>query len=244
MRIAVLSDVHANLEALDAVLASADEAGVQATYVLGDLVGYNADPVPVLERLTTRPSCTLIAGNHDLAATGRFDTTWFNRTASVAIEWTSAQLTPAARTLLEGLEPSAEGEAGLLVHGSAVDPAAEYVTNEARARASFDAVRFDCCFFGHTHMPTLFWHDGDAVHGRVLQDGEPVVLEPGWRAMLNPGSVGQPRDGDPRASLLVYDTQARIARVHRVAYDIERTQAKIIAADLPPVLAHRLADGR
>lgn len=244
MRIAILSDVHANLEALEAVLARADEDGVDATYVLGDIVGYNADPVAVIARLEARADTTTIAGNHDLAATGRFDTVWFNSTASAAIAWTREQLAAADSHFLDALEPTAQTDVALLVHGSVIDPAAEYINNAMKARDSFDAAPFSLCFFGHTHMPTIFSSSEGVVRSDALADGQAVALNPANRYLLNPGSVGQPRDGDPRASFMIYDEQTRSAVVHRVAYDIPAAQEKIRAAGLPGALADRLAQGR
>ena len=245
MRIVVLSDIHSNLEALDAVLQRARDERVEATYVLGDIVGYGADPNAVVARLGEQPSSVLIAGNHDLAATGRFDTEWFNPVAAEAIAWTESILDPDARAFLTALEPRGDAAEGLLVHGSVVDPAAEYVLNLEVARASFEAAEFGHCFFGHTHLPTLFIDEGGRIDGRALRDGAGVSLESngGKRFMVNPGSVGQPRDGDPRASMMIYDTADRSAVVHRVPYPIERAAAKIRHAGLPAVLADRLAVG-
>ena len=245
MRIVVLSDIHSNLEALDAVLERARDEGAQATYVLGDIVGYGADPNAVIERLAEQPAAVLIAGNHDLAATGRFDIEWFNRVASDAITWTESVLDAEARDFLAKLEPRYDAAEGLLVHGSVVDPAAEYVLNLDAARASFQAAEFGHCFFGHTHLPTLFVDEGGRIDGHALRDGAGVSLEAngGKRFMVNPGSVGQPRDGDPRASMMVYDTTERSAVVHRVPYPIERAASKIREAGLPAMLADRLAIG-
>jgi predicted phosphodiesterase len=243
--IAVLSDIHANLEALDAVLARAEQEGARRTLVLGDIVGYNADPDAVVERLRAVEDATLIGGNHDLAATGRFDVTWFNHNAEAAIRWTTSVMTDGTRELLEGLEPSGSYDEAMMVHGSVRDPAAEYITNSEAAAASFQAAGFRLCFFGHTHLPTAFIsRSGGAVDGQILSDGEAFVLPEDTRALLNPGSVGQPRDGDPRASFLVFDSEARSATVHRVDYEIDRTQAKIRTAGLPDALAERLALGR
>ena len=248
MRIAVLSDIHSNVEALDAVLDRAQTEDAGATVVLGDIVGYGADPVAVVERLRSLPRVTMIAGNHDLAATQRFDTTWFNSAAEAAIRWTRAALDDDTMRTLTALEPrGALGEA-LLVHGSVVDPAAQYVFNADQAGESFDAEPFTLCFFGHTHMPTLFEAGPNAdrpsiVKGQILGDREPVELREG-RFMLNPGSVGQPRDADPRASFMIFDTERSIAVVHRVPYDIAGAQRKIYDAGLPTVLGDRLAVGR
>jgi predicted phosphodiesterase len=246
VRIAVLSDIHSNLEALDAVLKRAREERAEATYVLGDIVGYGADPDAVIARLRELPSVFLIAGNHDLAATDRFETAWFNAVAAEAIRWTVDVMTPESRNALELLEPRAGAAEGLLVHGSVVDPAAEYVLNVDIARASFDAETFERCFFGHTHLPTLFARDErNRVTGRALLDGEVVSLnDEGERFMANPGSVGQPRDGDPRASMMMYDTSDRSAVVYRVEYPIEQAARKIREAGLPEILADRLSVGQ
>jgi predicted phosphodiesterase len=245
VRIAVLSDIHSNLEALDAVLQRAREEHAEATYVLGDIVGYGADPNAVVERLAEQPAAILIAGNHDLAATGRFDTEWFNAVAAEAITWTESVMDPDTRALLAGLEPRRDAPEGLLVHGSVVDPAAEYVLNLDVARASFEAAEFGHCFFGHTHLPTLFVDEGGRIDGYTLHDGARVSLESdgGKRFMVNPGSVGQPRDGDPRASMMIYDTTDRSAVVYRIPYAIERAASKIRDAGLPATLADRLAVG-
>jgi len=245
VRIAVLSDIHSNLEALDAVLTRAREERAEATYVLGDIVGYGADPDAVIARLHELPSLTLIAGNHDLAATGRFDTAWFNAVAAEAIHWTTGVMSAESRAALEALEPRAGATEGLLVHGSVVDPAAEYVLNVDIARESFAAEGFDRCFFGHTHLPTLFSMTGDVVTGRALQDGEHLSLASGAdRFMVNPGSVGQPRDGDARASMLMYDTDERNGVLFRIGYPFEQTARKIRDAGLPAILADRLSHGQ
>lgn len=245
MRIVILSDIHSNLEALDAVLQRARDERAEATYVLGDIVGYGADPNAVVARLAEQPSAVLIAGNHDLAATGRFDTKWFNGVAAEAIEWTESVMDPDARAFLSGLEPRRDAAEGLLVHGSVVDPAAEYVLNLDIARASFEAAEFGHCFFGHTHLPMLFVDEGGRIDGHTLHDGAGVSLESngGKRFMINPGSVGQPRDGDPRASMMMYDTADHTAVVCRVPYAIDRAASKIRDAGLPAVLADRLAIG-
>ena len=244
MRIAVLSDVHSNLEALDAVLASVDDAGPDEMWVLGDIVGYGADPAAVVEQLRAR-GARLLAGNHDLAAVDRFDARWFNSVAALAIRWTAEAMNDEALAVLRRLEPRVGGDGSpLLVHGSVVDPVAEYVTNERTAVASFEAEPFKLCFFGHTHLPMIFSNTQGRVDQDTLTDGDVVSLTPGARYMVNPGSVGQPRDRDPRASWLLYDADAVTVRVNRVGYDIARAQEKIRAAGLPEVLADRLAVGR
>lgn len=237
----MLSDLHSNLEALDAVLAAIDEQGCERLLVLGDVVGYGADPDAVIERLVDRGAVT-IAGNHDLAAVGRFDATWFNDVAAAAIAWTSETMRPAARAFLDGLEPRRDEPGSLLVHGSVRDPVAEYLLSLPDAEASFDLAAFDLAFFGHTHLPTVFRRGVDGrVSGWVMDEGVPLELEPGVRYMLNPGSVGQPRDRDPRAAFLVWENGRAVG--HRVSYPIEKAAAKITAAGLPGWLAERLSLG-
>lgn len=241
VRVAVLSDVHSNLEALDAVLAVADEQGCERLLVLGDVVGYGADPDAVIARLAER-NAIAIAGNHDLAAIGRFDATWFNEVAAAAIAWTAGTMNAESRAFLESLEPRRDEPDALLVHGSVRDPAAEYLLTLPDAQASFDLAAFDVAFFGHTHLPTVFRCDADGrTSGWVMAEGAETRLEPGARFMLNPGSVGQPRDRDRRAAFLVWEDGRVVG--HRVEYPIEKAAAKINAAGLPRWLADRLSLG-
>lgn len=237
----MLSDLHSNLEALDAVLGAADEAGCERVIVLGDIVGYGADPDAVISRLREREAIT-IAGNHDLAATGGFDVRWFNDVAAKAIAWTRDVLSPDALAYLKSLEPTRTTDQGLLVHGSVRDPVAEYLLAAEEAAASFELGDYPLAFFGHTHLPTVFRRRPDgAVTGWVIREGEEIPLVAGERYMLNPGSVGQPRDRDPRAAFLVFEDGKAVG--HRVPYPIERAAQKIRAAGLPQWLAERLSLG-
>jgi diadenosine tetraphosphatase ApaH/serine/threonine PP2A family protein phosphatase len=246
-RIAVLSDVHSNLEALEAVLAEAPSLQADRYYLCGDLVGYGADPEEVLGRLLELPLLGMVAGNHDLAAVDRFPLGWFNPVAEAALRWTASQLTPAHLETLRALEPLERTRDALLVHGSVVSPADEYLlpNDVPAAGRSFERDRFRVGFFGHTHVPTVFETEDDGrVAGRWVE-GEPrLELGPNRRYLLNPGSVGQPRDGDPRASFLVYDTDACSVEWHRVGYDVAAAQRKILDAGLPSMLAERLSEGR
>jgi diadenosine tetraphosphatase ApaH/serine/threonine PP2A family protein phosphatase len=238
----VLSDVHSNIEALDAVLAASEEAGCDRVVVLGDIVGYGPDPDGVIERLRERDAVT-IAGNHDLAAIGAFDIRWFNEVATAAIEWTTEAMSTEGKDYLRSLVPTRDTEHGLLVHGSVRDPVSEYLLSAEEATASFDLAGFVVAFFGHTHLPTVFRRRPDGhVMGWVMDEGEEILLVPGERYMLNPGSVGQPRDRDPRAAFLVWEGDRAIG--HRVAYPIETTARKIRAAGLPEWLAQRLSIGQ
>jgi diadenosine tetraphosphatase ApaH/serine/threonine PP2A family protein phosphatase len=239
VRIAVLSDIHGNLPALDAIL----EALVpyDAIWQLGDIVGYGPQPNEVIERLQ-REGALGVCGNHEAAALGRIDTAWFNEDARQAIEWTARQLDPAARAWLEALpERRVEGPF-TLVHGSPRDPIWEYLSSVPVARASFGALETAHGLVGHTHDPRVFREDDGLVETLGPNDGSELELD-GRRVLLNPGSVGQPRDGDPRAAGLVLDTDARRVTWHRVSYSIATTQARMRAAKLPRRLIERLDFG-
>jgi len=239
MRIAVLSDIHANLPALEAVLAAL--GSVDAVWHLGDVVGYGPHPDEVVARLRMLGAIG-VRGNHDAAALGVLDTEWFNADARRAVEWTAKRISPDTRDWLAGLPVRAELGEITLVHGSPRDETWEYVTSTSDARENLAAFATPYCLYGHTHLPAA-WRAGA---GRV----EPLRPAPGFalplderRLLLNPGSVGQPRDGDPRASALVLDTAARRATWHRVAYPIATTQAAMRAAALPAGLVMRLERG-
>ncbi|MDR7401838.1 MAG: metallophosphoesterase family protein [Armatimonadota bacterium] len=245
MRYAVLSDVHANLEALEVVLADLTARRPDAVLCLGDFVGYGPDPVACVTRL--RPLLRgAVLGNHDAAVVDPQDTlaARFNPYAYEAALWTRRQLTDAVRSYLQGLPHRLTLDGILCVHGSARDPIEEYILDPETARASFRAAPFELCLVGHTHIPAVFTEAGEAVTAEPLLPGRPVRLRPDRRYIINVGSVGQPRDGDPRAAYLWLDTDAREALVVRLAYPLARTQQKMRAAGLPPILAERLAYGR
>lgn len=246
-RTAVLSDLHSNVEALDAVVAAARDRGASGFIVCGDIVGYGADPEAVLERVFDLSLRSVVAGNHDLAAVDRFPLDWFNEVAAEALRWTAEQLPAATRETLRGLEAREAGTEGLVVHGSVVEPASEYLMpgENAAASRSFGHESFERCYFGHTHVPTVFEQRGDGgVRGSAIQGEGRLRLAEGHRYLLNPGSVGQPRDGDPRAAFMVIDDEEAAVEWLRVQYAVETAQQKIRAAGLPGVLADRLAVGR
>ena len=239
MRVAVVSDIHANLVALDAVLAAV--GSVDAVWQLGDVVGYGPEPDGVVERLAEIGALG-VAGNHDLAALGGPEIDWFNPEAKAAMEWTRSRISPATRAWLAAL-PERRVEADVtLVHGSPRDPVWEYVTSVPVARANLAVLETPLGLHGHTHLP-MAWADRD---GRV----EPISPGPGSTfrlgsgpALLNPGSVGQPRDGDPTASWLEIDTDDAVATWHRVPYDIEAVRRAMLDSGLPARLADRLSVG-
>ena len=263
MRALIISDIHSNLEALDAVLADAATQGAyHAVWCLGDLVGYGADPGPVIARLRTLPlpdngNTITIAGNHDHAVTGQLNPDLFNGPARIAALWTTTQLTASELDYLTALPEIAQSGNFTMAHGSLRDPILEYLISEPAALATFARLQTPFCLVGHSHYP-IVWIEGDnndAARPTVamLDPAQPLHLDTGQRLIINPGSVGQPRDGDWRPSYLIFDdaaaaaddtSNAGIIYHRRVEYDIATAQAKIRRAGLPESLAARLADGR
>jgi diadenosine tetraphosphatase ApaH/serine/threonine PP2A family protein phosphatase len=242
-RIAVVADIHANLAAFEAVIGAWGE--IDEVWCLGDLVGYGPDPNECVARLRGFPHVCL-PGNHDWAALGRIDTDDFNPAAKTAAEWTSAALSSETRAYLESLGETLVLEPFTLVHGSLRSPIWEYLLDAAAARANFELLRTDYCLIGHSHVPLMFSTREDGrIDARLLSPEGPMDLS-GARRFLNPGSVGQPRDGDPRASFGIIDLEDSQARFEliRVEYPIEETQARMRAVNLPDPLVQRLALGR
>jgi diadenosine tetraphosphatase ApaH/serine/threonine PP2A family protein phosphatase len=244
MKYLILSDIHANLEALDATLAAAGD--YDRALVLGDLVGYGANPDEVIERMRALPSATFIRGNHDKVATGLETVENFNHLARYAIQWTAATLAPANRDWLAALPAGPTEIDGLvqICHGAPFDEDV-YIFDDLDARRAFAAMTRAVCLFGHTHVPAAFRFDEDmASIGPPRGERFRLPLDQDCMYLVNCGAVGQPRDGDPRAAFALLDTSERVLTVMRVVYDIPTAQAKIIAAGLPEVLAQRLAIGR
>jgi diadenosine tetraphosphatase ApaH/serine/threonine PP2A family protein phosphatase len=238
----LISDIHANLEACEAVLA--DLTGVDAYLCLGDLVGYGPDPGACLERVRRLPGLICVVGNHDLAAAGRYDLNWFNPHARAAIEWTARQLTAEQKAYLAALPLTAEVGRAILVHGSLPDHM-EYLATVQNALACFDAMPRPLCFIGHTHIAECFRRRGASLRCdqvSLLTGGE-IALEAPLRCIVNPGSVGQPRDGNPDASYGIWDTEACLIEIRRVTYDVAAVQKKMRQAGLPSYLADRLSRG-
>jgi predicted phosphodiesterase len=240
MRIAVISDVHANYHALAAVLEQIDAAGVDAVWCLGDTVGYGPRPNDCCEQVEGRADVCLV-GNHDLVVLGELTVSDFNDEAAAAALWTSQVLTQRSRTFLERLEPLAELDGVDLFHASARDPVWEYVLTEEAARATLELSDAPLVLVGHSHVALALALEGEDVAGGLAPAGTRVELNGRW--LLNPGSVGQPRDGDPRAAWLLLDRGERFAEFHRVPYSIQDTQAEIRERGLPRVLAARLDRG-
>ncbi|HEX7472868.1 MAG TPA: metallophosphoesterase family protein [Candidatus Limnocylindrales bacterium] len=239
MRLAILSDIHANLVALDAVLAAI--GSVDGIRVLGDIVGYGPEPDAVVDRLGAI-GATGVVGNHDQVAVGRLGTELFNRDAKKAIEWTRDRIAPTTREWLTALPERAVEGAFTLVHGSPRDPTWEYILDERTAQENLAAFATPYCLFGHTHLPAAFRATDARMIGGEPADGDKVTLDE-RRAMLNPGSVGQPRDGIPAAAWAVLDTDTGTVTWRRTDYDIGATQRAMMVAGLPPRLIVRLSVG-
>jgi diadenosine tetraphosphatase ApaH/serine/threonine PP2A family protein phosphatase len=238
MRIAVVSDVHAKLHALDAVLAEVDAAGVDELWCLGDCVGYGPRPNECVALLRERAAVCL-AGNHDLVVLGKIPSGAFVGEAAAAAAWTRGILEEAERAFLDSLVPTATREGAELFHGSARDPVWDYVLSDAAARRTFAATSAPLVLVGHSHVALRF---APAAEGQLAPAGTRVELGTG-RLLLNPGSVGQPRDGDPRAAWLEIDNASGWATFRRTDYPVERTQAELRERGLPEALAERLEHG-
>ena len=245
MATVIASDVHSNVEALRAVLAHAEALDpVEEVWCPGDIVGYGPEPSAAIGELRRR-RLTAVAGNHDLAACGRMDTSDFNRAAAHAAEWTSGRLSHAELDFLRGLPMTAIAGDFTIVHGTLREPAWEYLLSGEQALAQFELQSTRYSIVGHSHLP--FWIEEEAA-GRTPRfeqpdDGTTVGLGE-RRLIINPGSVGQPRDGDPRASYVRYDHAAATLTWHRVEYDVAQTQRQMRLAGLDAWLIERLSVGQ
>jgi predicted phosphodiesterase len=242
MRVAVISDVHGNLAALDAVLEEIRRAELDAVWCLGDTVGYG--PRPNECTALVRERCAIVlGGNHDFVVAGTMEIDSFSAAARDAAEWTQTVLDDESLQFLRGLDPVARAEGCALYHGSARDPVWEYVLDEQSARASLELAQAEVVLVGHSHLAlAISLHDGRIEGGLAPATAEPL-LRAKERWLLNPGSVGQPRDGDPRAAWLLLDLGRQTARFNRVRYDVAATQREMRDAGLPQTLANRLGTG-
>lgn len=242
MRILVISDIHANLIAFQSVL---DDAKGEWDFIwfLGDLVGYGPNPNECVALLGEYDHLSL-AGNHDWAVLRKLEVEDFNPEARYAINWTSQALSAAATAYLDSLPPAMEWPPFTLAHGSPRSPIWEYITDLETALENFDYFTTPYCLVGHTHVPMLVWLDeaGEQIGGYVPTAGEKIPLER-QRLILNPGSVGQPRDGDPRAAYAMLDTEQMVWEYRRVPYDVAETQRQMRELSMPSRLVQRLAYG-
>jgi diadenosine tetraphosphatase ApaH/serine/threonine PP2A family protein phosphatase len=215
--------------------------GVDEVWCLGDIVGYGPDAHECLA-MVRKAQAVAVAGNHDLAAVDRASLASFSPDAAAAIRWTSAQLKAEERSYLAGLPLTLTRDSFTLAHGSPREPVWEYVVSTGNARENFASFSTPFCLVGHSHLPLLFKQEGSEARALALRETSGRPLMDG-RFIINPGSAGQPRDGDPRASYAIYDSELGLLRLHRVPYDIESVQARFAAAGLPPRLAARLGGG-
>lgn len=244
MRVLVLSDIHANLAALEAVLRDA-KGEYDAVWCLGDTVGYGPEPDECISCIRALEAVTVV-GNHDWAVLGRADVNDFNPEARRAVAWTRRNLSAESLAWLSALSdaPFVSG-AYTLTHGSPRDPVWEYILQAAVATANFAHFGSRFCLVGHTHVPALHYLANGESRARSVtpQVGQPIELRDGWRVIMNPGSVGQPRDNDPRAAYALLDTEMARWTARRASYPIEVTQAHMRAVGLPDRLINRLAYG-
>ncbi len=251
MRLLVISDIHANLEALEACLQAAAPFDTVAN--LGDVVGYGGSPNEVVDKVRALGHI-FVRGNHDRACSGLSDATDFNPVAFAAANWTRNTLTDENRQWVRDLPQGPITDEALpgvqFVHGSPVDED-EYILSAPAAESAFDRNQYALTFYGHTHVQGVIGVESDELFtinlnrtDRTKPEAMRVPLDAGIRYLVNPGSVGQPRDGDPRAGFAVYDSDAKMITLYRVPYEVEKAQHKIIAAGLPERLASRLATGR
>ena len=248
MRYLVLSDIHANLEALETVLAAASSEGYDEVVVLGDLVGYGADPNAVVQRVRALEPVAVIRGNHDKVAAGLESADGFNPTAQRSAAWTRQTLSADNLEYLASLDmgPLAIDEHTVICHGSPVDEDI-YIFGAADVSEALSVTERRLCLFGHTHLPmaTVVSEDGDLeLIFQGPRERQSISFRPGCRYLINPGSVGQPRDGDPRAAYAVLDVEQGEIEISRVQYPVEAAAEKILAAGLPQILAQRLLIGR
>jgi predicted phosphodiesterase len=241
MRAAVISDIHGNLHALDAVLADIEREAADEIWCLGDVVGYGPRPNECADIIRERAAITLV-GNHDLAAIGKLDTAEFGPLAAESAHWTERALNDDQAAWLRTLGPAAVREGIELYHGSARDPVWEYVLSEQVALENLLVTSAPIVLVGHSHLALALAWDGATIDGGLARAGTDLDTSSA-RWLLNPGSVGQPRDGDPRAAWLLIDISARRAAFRRVPYPIDETQAEMRAAGLPEDLAAWLARG-
>ena len=241
MRILIISDIHANLTAFDAVLESAGD--YDEIWCLGDTVGYGPDPNECIERLREQHHLTCLIGNHDAAALGNIDLNSFNREARSSAHWTKNVLNDESREFLLSLPERAITDSVTLAHGSPRSPVWEYLLDPVSAVENLAYFNTKLCCLGHTHIPIVFQKPDDQAEmiGEMIKDGDGLSIE--GRMFLNPGSVGQPRDHDPRAAYAIYNPETRAWHSHRIAYDVQSVQNRMRKAGLPIRLVQRLEEG-
>ena len=241
MKVLIISDIHGNRTALEAVLEAA--GSVDAVWCLGDIIGYGPDPNDCVAIVRDLPNLICLRGNHDSAVIGLTERIKFNHAAQMVLEWTDDQLNPVHRQYLLNLSPMIEVDDVTLVHGSPRDPTWEYIMDVYTATANFDYFRTPYCFVGHSHLPVLYYlkNGSELANVSFVYPGDKTRLPE--NCIVNPGSVGQPRDHDPRAAYTVYDTEEKTWAQYRVNYDISEVQDRMNSAGLPVEYIQRLDMG-
>ena len=242
MRYAIFADIHANLEAFEAVLQALASECIEQYLCVGDIVGYSANPRECIHRLKQLNPIT-VCGNHDWASAGLLDTSYFNPYAKEAVVWTEEQLSAEDKQFLRGLKLTYNNELLTLVHGTLNNPEQfHYIYDAYTAKETLKLTDTNICFVAHSHIPVVLLKERDNRINFSLKSE--IEISPKVVYVVNLGSVGQPRDGDPRASFCIYDSDKRIVEIRRINYNIKEAQNKIIKAGLPGTLAGRLAEGR
>jgi diadenosine tetraphosphatase ApaH/serine/threonine PP2A family protein phosphatase len=242
MRIALISDIHANLEALQAVLLDIEKRKTEVIHCLGDVVGYGSDPSACLNLVDKTCQIKLI-GNHDHAALGESSTEDYSPVAKAAADWTKRAISDKDLTLMQSFTVEETVEDSHLVHASPFEPLEfHYILSPHDARQAFPCLKKSLCFFGHTHVPMIFTESKNSLPRQKI--GHSFLPDEVGRYLINVGSVGQPRDNDPRAAYVIHDTETGEVEYHRVKYDIRKTQEKMEQARLPELLIERLSVGQ
>ncbi|OGR87135.1 MAG: hypothetical protein A3A86_01845 [Elusimicrobia bacterium RIFCSPLOWO2_01_FULL_60_11] len=245
MRYGVFSDVHSNLEALEAVLSAFKSERIQSFLCLGDIVGYGPNPNECVEKVAALKKLQATGGSHDFASVGLKETTWFNDMAVRALTFTKRKLKEENRSFLMRLPRLIDGSLFTMAHGSPRDPTDEYLLTARQYLDNLEFFRTPICLIGHTHVPCIFFTDSlGVIQHKPLEEGKPFKFDPQSKVIVNAGSVGQPRDGDARACGLLFDTEAHEVTLVRRAYDIKAVQDKMKQASLPLFLIERLSYGR
>jgi len=241
MKVLVISDIHANFTALETVFEDAGD--VDAVWALGDVVGYGPDPNECIERVQSLPNVVCLLGNHDAATLEQIDVLTFNPAARLAIQWTREAIKPGNLEFLRKLPETYRMDNTTLVHGSPREPVWEYLLDPRNAGENFRYFHTTYCFVGHTHLPIMYHMDNGNQFAQMISPASFTPLKLSPRRIINPGSVGQPRDHDPRASYLLFDQENQTIEYRRVEYDIEAVQERMMKAGLPNRHIQRLADG-
>ncbi|HBL17285.1 MAG: hypothetical protein A2X36_14025 [Elusimicrobia bacterium GWA2_69_24] len=242
----VFSDVHSNATAMQAVLRHLHTSGVEGYVCCGDIVGYGPDADDVIEMVASLPSLHAVRGNHDLAVLGRMDIAWFNEAARAAVEFTQRTISPGNLAWLKDLPPQVHSERFTVVHGSPRNPAEEYLVTVQQFHDNTAYMKSSPCFVGHSHVPVCFLMKKPVsyVEHGVLAKDQKILVQTGMHCVVNPGSVGQPRDHDPRASCGIYDDESRVFALQRVEYDVDAVKQRMASVGLPEFLASRLSYGQ